>query len=237
MAILLDLMAVGILVSMVLYGRKKGLVLAVAGIVVTILSIIIAWAIAGAFSPALEGFLEENVGGAINDALDKIVAEGGDMLPDFTSPNGDALAQATGQVFDTLGFSAKTDNPFVNAVIRKATEMGGSLKAALTSTICGAIAFAGLFVFGFILVRAVLEIGVHFVDKVVKLPILKRFNKIGGMAVGFVQGALILFVIGWGLQFAGMLVTSADISQTYIFSHFTGAGFTNMLNKLLASKL
>lgn len=46
----------------------------------------------------------------------------------------------------------------------------------------------------FLIFKLLIKIVSFFVDKITKLPVLKEFNKIGGVIAGFVQGVIIVFI-------------------------------------------
>ncbi|MCL2637781.1 MAG: CvpA family protein [Oscillospiraceae bacterium] len=222
MTVLLDIIAVVIIACSVLYGLRKGLILTVAGIVITIVSIGAAWGIASAFSPPLSEALEKNLAPAVDEVIRAAA------LPDIT---------AAEEAFESLGFTGSGNNVLTSAVTRKINETGQTFRQAALSAVCGAIAFSGLFIFGFLFIRAGLEFAAHFVSKLFKLPGLNLINKIGGAGAGLIHGVILLFIIGWGLQFAGTWISGEEIEQTVLMKSFTGASLLDWLNESLAKKL
>ena len=47
----------------------------------------------------------------------------------------------------------------------------------------------------FVVVKIILSIVISLIDGIARLPILKQFNEIGGMAYGILRGILIVFIV------------------------------------------
>jgi len=236
MSVILDIIALAIIVSSILYGWKKGLILTVAGVIITVLSILVSWGIATAFTPMVADVFETNLGPTINAAIEA-AAVGDDMLPDMSAITDARFAAATQEAVSNLGFSGESDDMIVSAITRKVQETGASLRTATISTICRAVAFSGLLVFGFILVRGGLEFAAHFVSRMFRLPGLGLINSIGGMGAGLLHGIVLLFIFGWALQFAGVVISAEEVGQTTLVRHFTDTSLLSGLSRALADKL
>jgi hypothetical protein len=236
MSAILDITAVVIIASCAFYGFRKGLILTAAGIVITILSILAAWGIAAAFAPMFAGMLETNLAPTIESVLNAAAAEKG-LLPDMTAVTDERVSAAAGEALVNLGFTGGGSSVLESAVMRKINEAGLSLRQSVLSAVCGAIAFSGIFVFGFLILRASLEVAARFVSKMFKLPGLNLINKLGGIGAGIMHGVVILFVLGWALQFAGVLISGEDVAGTAIMKHFTGTAIFNRLTELIAARL
>jgi len=236
MAVILDIAALVIIVSSILYGWKKGLILTAAGIIITVVSLAASWGIATAFTPMVSDVFETNLAPTINAALNA-AAVGNDMLPDMSAITDARFAAATQEAVNNLGFSGKGDDVLVSAITRKVQETGASLRTATVSTMCRVAAFSGLLIFGFIFIRAGLEFAAHFVSRMFRLPGLGLINSIGGIGVGLLHGLVLLLILGWALQFAGFLIPAEDIGKTAIVRHFTDSSILNGLSRALAEKL
>jgi uncharacterized membrane protein required for colicin V production len=225
-----------IIASCALYGFRKGLILTAAGIIITILSIFAAWGIAAAFTPVFAQTLEKNLAPTIESVLNAVAAEK-DLLPDMTNITDERISAAASEALENLGFAGGGNSVLGSAVIRKIEEAGLSLRQSMLSAVCGAIAFSGLFMFGFLIIRAALEVAAGIVSKMFKLPGLNLINKLGGIAAGVIHGVLILFVLGWVLQFAGVLISGEDVAGTAVMKHFTDTALFGRLTELIAGRL
>ena len=171
MSFILDIIVVFIIISAVLYGLRKGLILTVAEIAITIVSIMVAWIIASAFSPLLANVVEDSYGAVIGNAVNAAVTEGGDMLPDISALTRESISAATADVLGRFGFSERSDNPLISAIMHRFNQTWQSFTSVTNSTVSGALAFSGLLIFGFIFVRAGLEVAAHYVLRIFDLPL------------------------------------------------------------------
>ena len=58
-------------------------------------------------------------------------------------------------------------------------------------------------------------------DLVLKLPLLRGLNTLGGAAVGLVEGALLLFLAVWVLRRLGVSFESEALAEAHILRIFT----------------
>jgi uncharacterized membrane protein required for colicin V production len=235
MSVILDIIAIVIITASILYGWRKGLILTIAGVIITIVSLAASWGIATAFTPMFSQVIETNLMPTINEALNA-AAVGSDMLPDLSAITDGRITAATQEAVSSLGFGGN-NNAITSAINRKIQETGLSVRDATASTICRAVAFSGLFIFSFLILRAVLEFAAHFVSKIFKLPGLNLINSLGGIGVGLLHGILMLSIIGWSLQFAGMIISAEEVAQTQVMRHFTNSWLLDWLSNALAQKL
>jgi uncharacterized membrane protein required for colicin V production len=86
------------------------------------------------------------------------------------------------------------------------------------------------FVVVFILVRFGLKFAVKILDTIVKLPLLKQFNKLGGLAVGVLNGVVLCYIV---LALASVFAND-KIHQMIIQSQFAIRLYdNNLLLKLI----
>lgn len=87
----------------------------------------------------------------------------------------------------------------------------------------------------FLIFRLIIKIISFFVDKLTKLPILKEFNKIGGLVAGFVEGIIIVFLGIAVLNFFNNEGINTKLEESLMGDKFssTVANFTvSIINKL-----
>ena len=87
----------------------------------------------------------------------------------------------------------------------------------------------------FLVFKLLIKIVSFFVDKLTKLPVLKEFNKIGGLVAGFIQGILIVFVGLAVINFISNEAINVKIEESLIGDTFSSgvANFTlSIVNKL-----
>lgn len=87
----------------------------------------------------------------------------------------------------------------------------------------------------FIVFKLLIKIVGFFVDKLTKLPVLKEFNKIGGLVAGFIEGIIIVFIGIAVLNFFNNEAIDTKLEESLMGDKFasTVANFTiSIVNKL-----
>ena len=124
-------------------------------------------------------------------------------------------------------YPAIVNNAPVPALLRKAADAVASNTATgLTKVIISIICFVA----AFIIVRIGLKFTVRLLDKIAKLPVLNIVNKVGGLAVGALNGVLVVYI---ALAIAAVFVNPdvvGFINRSTIASHMFNE---NILLKLL----
>ena len=67
-------------------------------------------------------------------------------------------------------------------------------KKRVRKNIAKGVVYALTAIILFVVVKIILSIVVSLIDGIAKLPILKQFNEVGGMAYGIVRGLLIICI-------------------------------------------
>jgi uncharacterized membrane protein required for colicin V production len=87
----------------------------------------------------------------------------------------------------------------------------------------------------FLVFRLFIKIVSFFVDKLTKIPILKEFNKIGGLIAGLIEGVIIVFLGIAVINFFNNEAINAKMEESLMGDKFssTVANFTvSLINKL-----
>jgi len=204
--IIVDILMLALIVFFIWHGYRRGLVHSAAGLLSTIIAGVTAWILANALAQPLSDIISPMLEPAIGRIMEA-AAENSDVLPHLPdSAQIEQLFAAAAEALKSFGLSigiGGSGNAITDAITQNISEKGQSFIEAMTSSVSHAISFAGVLVFGFIAVRAILEIGVGLVASIFKLPVLNFLNKLGGAVIGLLQGLLILFAIGWAAQFVG----------------------------------
>ena len=74
-------------------------------------------------------------------------------------------------------------------------ETGTKTITDMANQITEKIVYAGTFIVLFIILKLVLKLAAFLVDFITKLPIIKQFDKTGGIIYGFLKGFLILTLV------------------------------------------
>ena len=86
----------------------------------------------------------------------------------------------------------------------------------------------------FLIFKLLLKIVSFFVDKLTKLPVLKEFNKIGGLVAGLIEGVLIVFLVLAGVNLINNEAIDRKLEESLLGDTFSSvvANFTiSIINK------
>jgi len=107
----------------------------------------------------------------------------------------------------------------------------GSAAQALAAYLAPLIAKAGLFAITFLLILLIWFLLGHILDLAFKLPVLSTVNWLGGLLLGLIKAVLLVMVLIWIGQRAGLI---PDTPETPIVSLFTADKVLSLLNGLIA---
>ncbi len=98
---------------------------------------------------------------------------------------------------------------------------GADLTAAVLETMVQPFVHGVLYILSFLALIILLRVLLAAMDLVLKLPGLHFLNAVGGGAVGFVKGALLLFLTVWVLRRLGVSFETELLEQAHILRIFT----------------
>lgn len=194
MAIAIDLIIVAIIAICVLFGYKRGLTKSI----IKILSFIIAVVIAAIFFKPVSEYIiqnteiDDNIRQAVINVVSKEVDEEGEVKEDTNLPKGmvdyiNNSIKNTVEETKTVAVNKVADNIAVTAVN------------------------LGVAVILFIVARIILLVITAITDILTDLPVIKQFDKIGGILYGLIKALIIIFAV-----FAVISLISPAIEQTGI---------------------
>lgn len=182
---LVDIIIIALLALFVFIGWKRGLVMSVFLLASTILAIFLA----SIFAPVVSTGLEKL------GVADK-------LAPKFSAQVEEAIAEELGEnavvkleiATDKLPLPSFVKEEVVQKIDEVAeaevSEIADSIGLEAAKIVCVLIAF----VIVFILVLIMMQVVKGVLKIAVSLPLVKQVDKIGGIAIGFVQGALFILV-------------------------------------------
>lgn len=208
---LLDIILIVVLVSLVGFGYKKGLM----EIVTKIISIVVAFVLAYLLAKTAGEYIANNtnIGAKGRESIQNGVVE-------LLSKKGDL------EKYSVLNRTMEDLN--INTTNSKA-----QIAEKVTDYVFVGIGFGAVY----LIVRIIAWVATMILDGVVKLPVIKSFNKLGGAIAGFVmfiiEISIILSVIYFASSFEFMkgivnLINSSVITST-IYNH-------NIVTHLIASR-
>lgn len=126
------------------------------------------------------------------------------------------------------GFTQFLEDAVDNNTIKDST--GSSAARVLADHLSKLIAKAGLFAITFLVIVLVWFLLGHILDLAFKLPVLSAVNWIGGLALGLTKAVLLIIVLVWIGQLAGIIPQEPE---TPVLSMFTVQRVFSLLNSLV----
>lgn len=235
--LLLDLAVLAILALCAWRGASKGLVLTLCSLLAVIVAFVGANLISNQFSEPVSEFIQPYVSGYVETilensldqlGLDSVSDSAPGATPSFQIPSDDAAELPIDpQVTLNELLTALQDSKLFAGLIESVSQAVDAGSLAVTTSAVAAVAGylsfqlarAGLFLLSFILILVLWWLVSHMLDLAFKLPVLRTFNKAGGMLLGLVKGALMLLVVCWAVRFFDLI--PADLAQqTHLLSFF-----------------
>lgn len=208
-----DLAVVAILALFTWLGWRKGLLLSLCGLVVVVAAFVGAGVLADT--------LDDPIANAVEPKLEEIIAE--NLSDRFTSadPNADPIAdlREMGGLYTWVADTLTETRESMDSVVLD-TVQGVAHKAA--QAIAVQAAHSVIFAVAFVLLFVLLTLLLHALDLVAKLPGLHFCNGLGGGVIGFVKGAIIVFVAvgAASLLLSAYLPDPQTLERTYLFKFF-----------------
>lgn len=224
--LIMDVLIVAVIALFAFLGWRKGMILSLCGLLAIFVAYAGATFISRTFSGDVATLLQPAIQTRIEDLLDDA------LPPTFAAPSPSPLLPGT---------SAVQDDPVEHATIRQAldvlkqSELFSGLQknledavrdglvpvmstaaASISSYLALQAAKLILFYLSFVVIMIAWWLLSHALDLACRLPVLRTFNELGGLLIGILKGALILFAAVWFLSLAG-IISEETIQQTYLF--------------------
>ncbi len=197
MSLIIDLIVLGIILLCIFFGYKKGLTKCV----IKILSFVIALVIAFVLFKPVSNFvinnttLDDNIRNSIAQIVQDDVSETGEVKEESNLPQA-MVNYINKEITNTV---EQTKETVINAVADQISKIAVNVCVAL-----------GLFIIARIALMFVSAISSLVTD----LPIIKQFDKIGGIIYGLVEALLILFIIFAIISFISPMIENSGLIAT-----------------------
>lgn len=196
---LVDIILIAVLALFVFIGWKRGLVMSIFLLASTILAIFLA----GVLSPVVSEGLEKL--GAAEKMAPTFTEYIEDVMQEEYLEKGKSNVNNATKSLPLPGFIKDKLAVNVEYVAQEEiSELAGDIGLRAAELVCALLAF----VIVFVLVMIIMMVLKRVLKIVVKIPILKQTDQIGGIIIGFVQGALFVLVV--------LLVISVLASASYM---------------------
>ena len=205
MGIIIDLIIIAIIALSVFLGYRKGLISLAIGLCAFLIAIIITLII---YKP-IANLIIDNTG--LDESIQNTILEKANETVD-----------------------GATENVNVEIVENGAENIKEEMLPEAARDLSINIINIAVIIILYLILRIVLKIVTALVNLVAELPILKQFNKLGGIIYGLIRGLLIIYVILLLIGFVGQINPQNAINENINKSFITKAMYeNNVLNILL----
>ena len=216
--VIIDVIAAAVLLAAAVYGAHRGLFRALAGLVMVFVALVGAAVIANVLAAPAAGVVTPLIRESIESRVDAAMVQQSQevQMPELDVDGDFEIAD----LLALMGLDEDVRDSLVQQTEEKIQDTGVSLAMAVVESVAETILYAALFLVSFVVLMILLKLLTHALDLVLKLPGLHLLNALGGALVGFVEGALLLFLAVWLLRRFGVSFETETVSATYILKFF-----------------
>lgn len=219
--VIIDIVVAAVLLGFAVYGGKRGLFRALSGLLAVVVALVGAGIIAATFTtpvtkvvtPLIAGHIEEKV----ENAMAVQSADSGVQMPEADTEDPSAIQD----LLTILGLDDEVRSRLAEEVEEKVRDTGASIAAAVVESMARSFIYGTLYILSFAVLLLLMKVLIGAMDLVLKLPLLRGLNTLGGAAVGLVEGALLLFLAVWVLRRLGVSFESEALAEAHILRIFT----------------
>ncbi|MDY3692660.1 MAG: CvpA family protein [Dysosmobacter sp.] len=219
--VIIDIVVAAVLLGFAVYGGKRGLFRALSGLLAVVVALVGAGIIAATFTtpvtkvvtPLIAGHIEEKV----ENAMAVQSAGSGVQMPEADTEDPSAIQD----LLAILGLDDEVRSRLAEEVQEKVRDTGASIAAAVVESMARSFIYGTLYILSFAALLLLMKVLIGAMDLVLKLPLLRGLNTLGGAAVGLVEGALLLFLAVWVLRRLGVSFESDALAEAHILRIFT----------------
>ena len=219
--VIIDIVVAAVLLGFAVYGGKRGLFRALSGLLAVVVALVGAGIIAATFTtpvtkvvtPLIAGHIEEKV----ENAMAVQTADSGVQMPEADTEDPSAIQD----LLAILGLDDEVRSRLAEQVQEKVRDTGASIAAAVVESMARSFIYGTLYILSFAVLLLLMKVLIGAMDLVLKLPLLRGLNTLGGAAVGLVEGALLLFLAVWVLRRLGVSFESEALAEAHILRIFT----------------
>ncbi len=226
-AVIIDVIVAALLVIAVIAGARRGLFRTLAGLVIVVVALVGAGLLADLFTAPVTRVVQPVIVGHFEKKIDEAVTE-----PELPSADTDETEKedegpqelldklAASQLLQALGVDEALSGSLAQQAQETVHNTGISIASAVAQAMAESVIHAVLFVVFFLLLLVVLNLAAKAIDLLLKLPGLHFCNRLGGAAVGLVEGVLLLFLAIWALRRLGVAFDTDTVNATYLLRFF-----------------
>ena len=216
--VIIDIIVAAVLLGFTAYGARRGLLQTMAGLVIVVVALVGAGIIAATFSgpaaklvaPAIEKHIESQVDAALEEQAKEHPMQEADVEADWLE-----------DLLERLGMDRDVRESMAKRAGETVRDTGVSIAAAVVESMARSFIYGTLYILSFAVLLLLMKVLIGAMDLVLKLPLLRGLNTLGGAAVGLVEGALLLFLAVWVLRRLGVSFESEALAEAHILRIFT----------------
>ena len=222
----MDIAAAAVLLLFLILGARAGLIRSLAGLVIVVVALVGAGMIAATFADPAAKLAAPMIEKAVTQKVEEaITAETGMLDTERADPE-------IGELLSMLGLDEEVKEGITNRAEQTIRDTGVSVISAVVESLCRSVIYGLLYILSFLGLWLLLHVLAKAMDLLARLPGLSTLNALGGAALGFVKGVLVLFLAIWAARRLGVSFETEEVAQTYILQFFATHTPLSMLSLL-----
>ena len=225
--VIMDMIVAAVLVTFTIFGARRGLFRALAGLVAVIVALVGAGIIANTLAapaaklvtPLIQTHIEEKVGAAVMEQSGQVPQVDGVPTDPMEEIEGDALSIE--DLLNLLGLDQDVRDSLAQQAQEKVQDTGVSIAMAVVESVAQSMIYGILYIVSFTLLLWGLKILIRATDLVLKLPGLHLANSLGGGAIGLIEAGLLVFLVIWVARRLGVSFETDAVAATHLLRFFT----------------
>lgn len=190
---IIDIAAAAILLGFLVYGAKRGLFRALAGLLILVLAIAGARMAAEALTPPAVALVRPVIEARIQEQMDAALE-----LPEAPEDTPGRMPEedfGAEDLLALLGVGEGRLEDLAETAREAVRDTGVSLLTAVAECVTEPVLYSVLFLVLFLALLILLRLAARALDLVLKLPVLHGANAVGGALVGLLEGLAVLLVL------------------------------------------
>ena len=221
--VIIDFAVAAVLLGFTAYGIHRGLFRALAGLLAVVVALVGAGLVAASFSApvakVVTPLVSQHIEKKVEEAMAEQVSQSGQIeLPELEGEIAGVDIQA---LLSVIGFDDDVREELAADVEEKIHDAGATITAAVVESLAYSFIYGALYILSFLVILLLMKVLIGAMDLVLKLPGLRTLNALGGAVVGFVEGALLLFLAVWVLRRLGVSFEAESLAEVHILRIFT----------------
>lgn len=202
--VIIDIIAAALLIGFTLYGAKRGLFRALAGLLIVVLALTGARFAAAALAPATAEMAAPVIQRHIEERLEEVLPDPAGGMPEEVLPE---------ELLGLLGITGGRLEDLAEQAREGVRETGVSILSAVARSVTESFFYGVICVLVFLLLTVLLNLAARVMDLALKLPVLHGANALGGAAAGLAEGVLAVFLLILLVQRLGISPEGSYILQ------------------------